>query len=185
VAVRTHPRWRAVFTPLEQRRGSGKAIVAVARKLLVVAWHVLQVREADRHADAAQVARTFFSWSERVGKVARGGEPAGTLVRRELTRLGIGADLTRVTRGGQVCRVPPASASTGRAGAGATPAYPRAARAADAGRASLTRTPGACRPYRGLFQRAQWRLPGVGQVQQEISQALDLPPHRCAHQRRS
>ncbi|HEV2752545.1 MAG TPA: IS110 family transposase [Solirubrobacteraceae bacterium] len=113
VAVRTHPRWRAVFTQLEQRRGSGKAIVAVARKLLVVAWHVLQAREADRHADAAQVARKFFSWSERVGKVARGGESAGTLVRRELTRLGIGANLTRVTRGGQVCRVPPASAATG------------------------------------------------------------------------
>ena len=109
VAVRTHPRWRAVFEQLEQRRGSGTAIVAVARKLLVVVWHVLQAREADRHADAAQVARKFFSWSERVGKAARGGEPAGTLVRRELTRLGIGVELRRIVRGGQVYRLPPAS----------------------------------------------------------------------------
>jgi hypothetical protein len=104
-----HPRWRAVFERLEQRRGSGTAIVAVARKLLVVVWHVLQAREADRYADAAQVARKFFSWSERVGKAARGGEPAGTHVRRELTRLGLGAELTRIVRGGQVCRLPPAA----------------------------------------------------------------------------
>ncbi len=113
VAVRTHPWWRAVFERLEQRRGGGKAIVAIARKLLVVVWHVLQAREADRHADAAQVASKFLRWSEQVGKVARGGEPAGAFVRRELTRLGIGEELSRITRSGQVYRLPPGTAPAG------------------------------------------------------------------------
>lgn len=113
VAVRTHPRWRAAFERLAQRRGSGKAIVAIARKLLVVVWHVLQGREADRDADPAQVAGKFFSWSERVGKAARAGEPAGAFVRRELTRLGIGEGLARVTRGGRVYRLPPGTAPAG------------------------------------------------------------------------
>jgi transposase len=113
VAVRTHPRWRAAFARLEQRRGSGKAIVAIARKLLVVVWHVLQGREADRYADPAQVASKFFGWSERVGKIARGGEPGGTFVRRELARLSIGEELTQVTRGGRVYRLPPGTAPPG------------------------------------------------------------------------
>ena len=111
--MRTHARWRAAYERLAQRRGSGKAIVAIARKLLVVVWHVLQAREADRHADPAQVASKFFGWSERVGKVARGGEPAGTFVRRELDRVGLGAELAQITRGGQVYRLPPSPALSG------------------------------------------------------------------------
>ena len=40
MAVRTHPRWRAAFEHLAQRRGSGKAIVAIARKLLAQAIEI-------------------------------------------------------------------------------------------------------------------------------------------------
>jgi transposase len=112
-AVRTHERWRTAYERLAQRRGSGKAIVAIARKLLVVVWHVLQAREADRHADAAQVASKFLRWSEKVGRAARGGEPAGTFVRRELDRVGLGAELAQITRSGQVYRLPPSPALSG------------------------------------------------------------------------
>jgi hypothetical protein len=56
-----------------QRRGIGAAIAAVARR------------------------------SERARKVARGGEPADFLARRELARLGPGAAPTRITRGDQGC----------------------------------------------------------------------------------
>ena len=37
------------YARLEKRVGSNKAVVVIARKLLVVVWHVLTDREADRH----------------------------------------------------------------------------------------------------------------------------------------
>lgn len=39
-AVASHPHWKAVFQRLSARIGKRKAIVAIARKLLVVIWHV-------------------------------------------------------------------------------------------------------------------------------------------------
>jgi len=51
VAVRTHPHWEAQFQRLEKRIGKQKAIVAMARKLLVVVWHVLSEQVADRYGD--------------------------------------------------------------------------------------------------------------------------------------
>ena len=50
-AVAHHPFWKAQFERLVPSLGKGKAIVAIARKLLVVVWHVLtqqDVSEADR-----------------------------------------------------------------------------------------------------------------------------------------
>ncbi len=105
-AVRTHPRGKAVFERLQKRLGSEKAIVAVVRKLLVVVWHVLSERVADRYADAEKVAIKFTHWSEKVGKVNRGGEKTGAFVRRELTRLGIGEELSVVSRSRSLYRIP-------------------------------------------------------------------------------
>jgi transposase len=110
VAVQTHPRWKAQFERLERRKGSGKAIVAIARKLLVVVWHVLSAQVADRHADAAKVAAKFVSWAESVGKAQRQGETRGRFVRRELTRLGIGQTLARIGQGDRVVCLPPLEA---------------------------------------------------------------------------
>jgi transposase len=42
VAVEHHPHWKAQFERLAARIGKQKAIVAIARKLLVVIWHVLR-----------------------------------------------------------------------------------------------------------------------------------------------
>jgi transposase len=52
-AVDHHPYWHAEFARLVPSLGKGKAIVASARKLLVVVWHVLTHQAADRHADVA------------------------------------------------------------------------------------------------------------------------------------
>jgi transposase len=60
VAVRTHPHWEAPFARLEQRIGKNKAIAAIARKLLVVIWHVLSAQVPDRWADPEIVARCLF-----------------------------------------------------------------------------------------------------------------------------
>jgi transposase len=40
-AVRTDPHWREVFAALERRIGAQRAVVAIARKLLVVLWKAL------------------------------------------------------------------------------------------------------------------------------------------------
>jgi hypothetical protein len=45
-AVDKHPDWKAEFERLTQRVESAKAIVTIARKLLVALWHVLTERAA-------------------------------------------------------------------------------------------------------------------------------------------
>jgi transposase len=58
--------------------GRNKAIVAIARKLLVAVWHVLIENCADRFADAEFVARKLLKHAYRPG--AGAGErpvPAG------------------------------------------------------------------------------------------------------------
>jgi transposase len=64
-AVRHHPHWKTQFEALAVRAGRQKAIVAIARKLLVVVWHVLTEHAADRHADPHAVARKLTNWGSR------------------------------------------------------------------------------------------------------------------------
>ncbi len=107
VAVQVHPHWKQVFARLERRIGRSKAIVAVARKLLVVIWHVLSARVADRQADPAKVALKMMTWAWKIGAEQRAGLTPGQFVRRELTRLRLGDSLTVVHQGGRNLRIPP------------------------------------------------------------------------------
>jgi len=45
------PNWKKEFERLEFRLGRSKAIVAIARHLLIAAWHILKKETLDRHAD--------------------------------------------------------------------------------------------------------------------------------------
>ncbi len=63
VAVGSHPYWKRQFERLAFRVGRPKAIVAIARKLRVVVWHVLANQVVDREAVAEQVAGKFLEWS--------------------------------------------------------------------------------------------------------------------------
>jgi len=47
-AAQSHPYWKRAFAQLEQRIGEPKAVVAIARKLLIIVWHVLMAKSADR-----------------------------------------------------------------------------------------------------------------------------------------
>ena len=47
VGVLHDPHWKAEPEPLEPRIGRNKAIVTIARKMLVIVWHILSKREAD------------------------------------------------------------------------------------------------------------------------------------------
>jgi len=100
VAVQTHPYWKREFARLAKRIGEHKAVVAIARKLLIVVWHVLMAKSADRRADAEQVAFKLMVWSWKLSDEQRGGLSSRQFIRAHLLRLGLGEDLTHITRGG-------------------------------------------------------------------------------------
>ena len=99
-AVRSHPYWREQFHKLTRRMKSSKAIVAVARKLLVVIWHVLSERAADRKAVPDMVAFKLMTWSWKLNDFQRGGLTSSQFVRYCLMRLQIGQEIDRVKRAG-------------------------------------------------------------------------------------
>lgn len=100
VAANTHPHWQAELARLEPRLGRNKAIVAIARKLLVSVWHILTTQTADRHAEPIRVARKLLQHAYRLGSANRlQGQTTAQYVRVQLDRLSLGADLTAVPWG--------------------------------------------------------------------------------------
>jgi transposase len=93
-AVEHHPFWKAACERLVPTLGKGKAIVAIARKLLVVVWHVLTQQAADRHADRPMVTRKVERWGASHGLAARAGLSRGAFARQRLDHLGIAPDAT-------------------------------------------------------------------------------------------
>jgi transposase len=99
-AARAHQHWRAELARLEPRLGRNKAIVAIARKLLVAVWHVLSKDCADRFADPTQVARMLFNHAYRLGRANRSpGQTTAQYVRQQLDRLNLGAELMEIPWG--------------------------------------------------------------------------------------
>jgi len=99
-AANTHPHWKAELARLQPRLGRNKAIVAIARKLLVAVWHVLTKDAPDRFAEPVSVARKLMSFAHTLGKVNRpAGQTAAQYVRYHLDRLGLGAELTEIPWG--------------------------------------------------------------------------------------
>jgi len=109
VTVRVDPGWREQFERLEQRIGRRKAIVAIARKLLVVAWHLLYHRRVDRQADPERVVRYFLAWGRQAKAFTRLGLKASEFARQQLDILGIGQDLPTLITFGVTYRLPPSS----------------------------------------------------------------------------
>jgi transposase len=97
VAANTHPYWKSVFARLEPRLGRNKAIVAMARKLLVAVWHLLTHQAADRYAEEERVARKFLQIAYHLGQAHRQpGQSPAAFARKQLDRLGLGQSLTHV-----------------------------------------------------------------------------------------
>jgi transposase len=107
IAVRHHPNWQAQFERLAARKGAGKAIVAIARKLLVVIWHVLTKQVADCHADPVRIARKLWRWAQKHGTASHLGLPRLTFVRAYLDRLQLGQELTTLESGSTTYALPP------------------------------------------------------------------------------
>jgi len=99
IAVRYDPYWHQLFEALAYRLGREKAIVAIARKLLVVIWHVLTAKVADRKAEPQQVARFFIRWGRQLRVKSTLGLKASEFARQMLDRLQVGQELERVPYG--------------------------------------------------------------------------------------
>ena len=103
-----HVFWRKELERMEPHLGRNRAIVAIARKLLIAVWHVLQKEVADRHADPRDVACSLFAQAYRVKvKNLPNKMSAKEWTRYELDRLGIGADLTEIPWGTRTVKLPP------------------------------------------------------------------------------
>ncbi len=101
IAVRYHAYWEQQYRWLQKRMPNNKAIVVIARRLLVVVWHVLSERTTDRRAEAEMVACKLMLWSWELDDVQRGGLSTRQFVRYQLMQLGLGEELTHVHRGGR------------------------------------------------------------------------------------
>lgn len=99
-AANSHPHWQAELNRLQPRLGRNKAIVAIARKLLVAVWHILTQEKPDRFSQPERLARRYLQHAYRLGQANRPpGQSPAAYVRQQLNRLHIGADLTEVPWG--------------------------------------------------------------------------------------
>jgi transposase len=89
VAVRWSDHWRSVFSDLAKRIGKHKAIVSIARRLLIVIWHVLTKNEVDHHADPHAIARSMMTWCSSHHLARSKGLHRLEFVRKRLDQLGI------------------------------------------------------------------------------------------------
>lgn len=107
-AGRHHPFWKKEFERLEYRLGRSRAIVTIARKLLITVWHVLREEIADQHHDPRDVACSFFKFAYAV-KVRNLPDNLSALqfTRNQLDRLGIGANLHKIPWGTKTFKLPP------------------------------------------------------------------------------
>ena len=107
-AARSNEHWKAVYAKPEPRLGRGKAIVAIARKLLVVVWHVLSEEVPDRFANPQQVACSMFAHAYKVGvRNLPDDQTALQFTRNQLDRLGIGAEIVKLPWGKKKYNLPP------------------------------------------------------------------------------
>ena len=106
-AIQCSPHWKAKFEKLEKRKGRSKAVVAVARMLLVSVWHILTENEADRFAVPQQVATSLFTLAHRVRVLnLPDGQTALQFTRNQLDRLGIGREITHIPWGSKRFKLP-------------------------------------------------------------------------------
>jgi len=86
-AVRFDPHWRQRFAQLERKRGTNIAIVAIARKLLVVVWHLLAKATHDYYLQPKVLVRKLQDWARRIGSSALPAPTSADFVRQCLCSL--------------------------------------------------------------------------------------------------
>ena len=105
VAVEHHPHWKAQFERLSRRIGKQKAIVAIARKLLVAVWHVLAQQEADTNAQVEAVTRKLLNWISHAGATPGKRRDRLLLLYQYLDQLGLSEEVEEVKYHGVTYRL--------------------------------------------------------------------------------
>jgi transposase len=108
-AVTDHPYWKNELARLEPKLGRSRAIVRIARLLLVAVWHVLTKNVADKYNDARSVACSLFLYAYRVKVRNLGGMSAKQWTRHQLDRMGIGRELNEIPWGTKKVKLPPST----------------------------------------------------------------------------
>ena len=107
-AVQDHPHFKKEYERLCKTIGKKKAMVAIARKLLVMVWHLLATGEKDKFANPTQVACSMFAFAHRVRvKNLPNGMSALQFTRTQMDRLGIGQNVLIVPWGTKRFKLPP------------------------------------------------------------------------------
>jgi hypothetical protein len=88
--------FQAQFERLAARIGKQKAIVAIARKLLVTIWHVLSQQEADCHAQVEAVTRKLLNWISHAGATPGKKRDRLLLLYQYLDQLGLSEEVEEV-----------------------------------------------------------------------------------------
>jgi transposase len=95
-AVKSDPRWTRRFQELHKRMHRNQAIVAVARRLLELVWHVFTRRQPYRYFSHERIAYKYLTWAWQMDEAARDGLTRQQFAHYYLMKLGIGHDLTRI-----------------------------------------------------------------------------------------
>jgi transposase len=98
-AVKYHKRWKKEFAALTKRMPEAKAYVVIARKLLIVVWHILTGAESDRDGDPQQIAASYIKLFYDIGPKNLKGRRVMDYVREQMDDLGVGAELKTVFYG--------------------------------------------------------------------------------------
>ena len=114
-AANSHPHWKAELARLEPRLGRKKAVVAIARKLLIAVWYVLQGK-TDKYAEPEAIAQKMLKFAYQVGKANRPPQQtAAQFARLRLDALGLGQELSSIPWGSKKpIPLPPSSLKTER-----------------------------------------------------------------------
>ncbi len=112
VAVGHSDYWKEEYKRLTTRKKPNKAITIIARKMLVVIWHVLTKKTVDRNTTAEGTARKLMKWASTYRIATKQGLSRPAFVRQELDRLGIGVELNRFKYGSKYYKLPASSLSS-------------------------------------------------------------------------
>jgi transposase len=103
--VRANPHWRADYDRLCKRKHPNQAIVAIARKLLVTMWYLLNKNEAYNRSSEEDLAYKMLTWSWHIDRTALNGMTHQQFAKYGLLQLGKGEHLRRIVKGGLPRRI--------------------------------------------------------------------------------
>lgn len=106
-AIRSNAKLRAEYDQLCKRKHPNQAIVAIARKLLVILWCLLNRQESYNPATDEDLAYKMLTWAWHMDKSAKRGLTNQQFAKYRLLQLGRGEQLTRIVKGGQPRRIAP------------------------------------------------------------------------------